>query len=392
MAELLAPAGDINKLKYALHYGADAVYIGGKDFSLRANANNASVEEIKEGCEYAHKLNKKVYITVNIVFHEDDFEGLLEYLQQLEMCHVDGVIVSDIYVIKLINDYKLNLNIVLSTQCSSLNKYSAEFYKKLNVKRIVLAREALKEDISSIIDTGIETEVFIHGAMCTSISGKCVMSNYVTNRDSNRGGCAQICRFKFNIENNSDAFSMMPKDLNMVCHIEELIQMGVTSFKIEGRMRSIYYIATVIIIYRKLIDLVKNNSLTKEYTDYSIKMLNRVANRESVPQFFDKYPGVNEQYYFDKKEISNQDFLGLVLDYDKDNNEIVLETRNYFEVGTEIQIFGPETEIDMKIDKIYDEKNNEIKIARHPGEIVKIPCKYAVCKDDMMRIKVFDFL
>jgi len=192
MIELLAPAGDLEKLKYAFHYGADAVYIGGKNFSLRANAKNFSLEEIAFAVSYAHERQKKVYVTVNIVLHNEDEEGLEEYLTKLSEIKVDAVIVSDIYIVKLIKEKKIPLEVHLSTQASVLNKYSALFYKKLGVKRIVLAREASKADIKDIKDfTGLDLECFIHGAMCTSFSGRCVLSNVTTNRDANRGGCAQ---------------------------------------------------------------------------------------------------------------------------------------------------------------------------------------------------------
>ncbi len=387
--ELLAPAGNLEKLKFAFHYGADAIYIGGKNYSLRANANNFSLEEIKEAIKFAHNLNKKVYVTVNIIFHEKDLNGLEEYLLYLNEVKVDGIIVSDPCVIEIINNHKLNIPIILSTQTSTLNKYASTFWKNQGVKRVVLAREALKKDIKDIIATGIETECFIHGAMCTSFSGKCVMSNYVTNRDSNRGGCAQICRFLFDVEGQNNKFTMMPKDLNMVSYIEEMIKIGVTSFKIEGRMRSIYYIATVIDTYRYIIDKILNNSITSEDMEFATNILNRCANRESVPQFFDHIPGKDEQYYIDRNEVSNQDFLGLVLDYQ--NGLIKLEQRNYFKIGDIVQFFGPGIEcFNMSIEKIYDENMNEKDIANHPNEIVYLKSEIPVKSWDIMRIKSFD--
>lgn len=389
IGELLAPAGDLTRLKVALDYGADAVYIGGKNYSLRANANNFSLEEIKSAVLYAHNLKKKVYVTINIVFHEKDLEQLEDYLIYLDEIKVDGIIVSDPYVISLVKKLKLDLAIILSTQTSTLNKYASLYWKELGVKRIVLAREALKEDIQSVIDTGLETEIFIHGAMCTSFSGKCVMSNYVTNRDSNRGGCAQICRFLFDAEGHDTTFSMMSKDLNMLDKIEEMLKMKITSFKIEGRMRSIYYLATVILTYRKVIDKIKENKITEEYLDYSLKILNRVANRESVPQFFDSIPGVNEQYFQDRNEVSNQDFLGIVLGYE--NGIAKIEQRNYFKKSDEVEFFGPNTEsFSLKLNDFYDENNNLREIANKPGEIILIPCLIPLSKGDLMRVKIFD--
>ena len=391
MIELLAPAGDLEKLKFAFHYGADAVYIGGQNFSLRANAKNFSLEDIKAGVEYAHKMQKRVYVTVNIIFHNKDTEGLEEYLWELSRIHVDAVIVSDLFVIELIRKQNIPLEVHLSTQASVLNHKSASFYKSLGVTRIVLAREANREDIKAIKEsTGLELECFVHGAMCTSLSGRCVLSNRLTNRDANRGGCAQICRWVFEVE-DSPKFSMTSKDLNMIPYLEEMITSGVNSFKVEGRMRGIYYIATVILCYRRMLDKIKDHSLTKEDEAYYLALLNRVANRESSPQFFDKLPGEKEQYFLGRQEVSNQDFLGLVLDYDEKEQIVTLEQRNYFKVGDEVQFFGPNMEtFSYTVHTIWNENGEEISVANHPNMILKMPLDRHVSRLDMMRIKVFD--
>ena len=391
MIELLAPAGDLEKLKFAFHYGADAVYIGGQNFSLRANAKNFSLEDIKVGVEYAHKMQKRVYVTVNIIFHNKDTEGLEEYLWELSRIHVDAVIVSDLFVIELIRKQNIPLEVHLSTQASVLNHKSASFYKSLGVTRIVLAREASREDIKAIKEcTGLELECFVHGAMCTSLSGRCVLSNRLTNRDANRGGCAQICRWVFEVE-DSPKFSMTSKDLNMIPYLEEMITSGVNSFKVEGRMRGIYYIATVILCYRRMLDKIKDHSLTKEDEAYYLALLNRVANRESSPQFFDKLPGEKEQYFLGRQEVSNQDFLGLVLDYDEKEQIVTLEQRNYFKVGDEVQFFGPNMEtFSYTVHTIWNENGEEISVANHPNMILKMPLDRHVSRLDMMRIKVFD--
>lgn len=262
MIELLAPAGDFERLKFAFLYGADAVYFGGQNYSLRANAKNFDLDDIKKATEYAHSLNKKVYVTVNIVFHNENLDGLKDYLLYLENVNVDGIIASDIVVLKMIKDLKLKTKVILSTQASTLNSFTAEFYKDFGVDQIVLAREALTNDIKAIKGkTGLELECFVHGAMCMSISGKCILSSFMTGRDSNRGGCAQICRWVFN--EGIAPFTMTPKDLNMIENIKEMIDLGVTTFKVEGRMRSIYYISTVILCYRKIIDKILNNNLTE---------------------------------------------------------------------------------------------------------------------------------
>ena len=396
MIELLAPAGDLERLKIALYYGADAVYIGGKNYSLRANAKNFSLEEIKEAVKYAHSLNKKVYVTVNIVFHDEDFFGLEDYLQKIDSYGVDAIIVSDISVMNLWKKLKLKMELHVSTQASTLNKETAKFYKELGAKRVVLAREASEKDIKEIKDyTSLDIEAFIHGAMCTSISGRCIMSNYATNRDANRGGCAQICRwcFKYYDENGNfldDNFQMSPKDLNMVKYISDMINVGVNSFKVEGRMRSIYYIATVLLSYRRIIDKQLNNTLSKEDINYYQNILNRCANRESTSHFFKGLPTVKEQYYTDHGiEPSNQDFLGIVLD-NKDDI-ITIEQRNYFKVGDIIQFISPNYEtFEYTIDRLYDENITEIDTANHAQMIVKIKAKLPVSKDDIMRIKVFD--
>ena len=329
--ELLAPSGNLERLKIALLYGADAVYIGGQDYSLRANAKNFSIDDIREAVSFAHNLHKRVYVTVNIVFHDSNLAGLKEYMLTLDEIGVDAFIVSDVIVMQLMKELNIKAELHVSTQASSLNYEAVNFYKDLGATRVVLAREAHKSDILRIKEeTGLELECFVHGAMCTSISGRCVLSNYATLRDSNRGGCAQVCRFVFDIEDSNQVFSMTPKDLNMVSVLEEMIKVGVNSFKVEGRMRSVYYIATVIYTYRRLIDRVLNHNIDSKYTDYSLKILNRCANRDSVEQFFNKLPSNKEQYFLGRDEESNKDFLGIVLDYNKDNNMVTLEQRNYF--------------------------------------------------------------
>lgn len=391
MTELLAPAGDFERLYFAFLYGADAVYFGGQNFGLRANAKNFNLEEIKKATEYAHSLGKKVYVTVNIVFHDSDFAGLDEYLKYLDEINVDSIIVSDIAVIKRVKELGLNLDMCLSTQASTMNSRAVKFWRNLGVTRVVLAREASRDAIKRIKDTGIEVEAFIHGAMCTSFSGKCVLSNYMTLRDANRGGCAQVCRWNFARIDGEENLTITPKDLNMVKFLEDEINMGIDSFKIEGRMRSIYYVATVIWCYRRMIDGIINKTLTEPDKAYYLAILNRCANRESAPQFFDKLPGVDEQYFNGRDEISNQDFLGLVLDYDDDAKIATIDTRNYFEVGTEVEFFGPNTEtFSIVLNKIYNDSDESIDASRHPKTIVKIPVDKKLAKNDFMRLKVID--
>lgn len=390
MIELLSPAGDEEKMRVAFNYGADAVYFGGQNYSLRANAKNFNKEEIKNAVILAHGLNKKVYVTVNIIFHDEDFEGLEEYLKYLDGAGVDAIIVSDISVMNLWKKLNLKMELHVSTQASTLNKETALFYKNLGATRVVLAREALKDNIKEIKEyTGLELEAFIHGAMCTSISGRCIMSNYVTNRDANRGGCAQICRWCFQNSEASD-IQICPKDLNMIPNIKEMIDVGINSFKIEGRMRGIYYLATVILSYRRIIEHILNNTLTTEISNYYLSVLNRCANRESTPQFFNELPTEKELYYPGiRNEYSNQDFLGLVLD--NQDGIITIEERNYFKKGTMCQIISPYNKtFDYQINEIFDEDMNIIEEANHAQMIVKIKDNLPVHKGDMIRLKVFD--
>ncbi len=391
--ELLSPAGDLERLKVTLLYGADAVYIGGREYSLRANATNFSIDEIREACEFAHKLSKKVYLTLNIVFHNEDIDGVDNYIKSVVDCGIDAFIVSDPFIINHIKS-KYNVEVHLSTQASTTNKDSVLFFKEEGVDRVVLARELSKKEIKEIIDsTNVDIEVFIHGAMCTFYSGRCCLSNYLTNRDSNRGGCSQVCRFAFNIDDESQKFTMATKDLNMSIYIKDLIDIGVRSLKVEGRMRSLYYLATVIGTYRRIIDACYDNKLTNEFLENQIKILNRVANRETSTHYFLKEADYTDQYYTGRQELSNQDYLGLVTSYDKENNILTLIERNYFEKGWDVELFTPNGDIvSFNIDEVYDENMNKIGTARHPEEIIKLKLNtnIDVVKYSMLRIKVGD--
>lgn len=395
--ELLAPAGNIEKLKFAYLYGADACYIGGRDYSLRANAKNFSIMEINEATKYAHSINKKVYVTVNIVFHNEDIEGVKDYLRELKKAGVDAIIVSDPSVIDIVRDNNIDLKIHISTQASTLNYESVLFWKSRGVERVVLAREVSKEEIKEIIDlTSMEIETFVHGAMCSSYSGRCVLSNYFTNRDANRGGCAQICRWEFPLydrNNNkiesSTKYTASSKDLMMASKVGEMIDIGIVSLKVEGRMRSNYYVATVINTYRNIIDDYYDNKLTDDRIVYYQKILDRVANREATVQFWDKLPTTNEQYYLGRSEVSNQDFLGIVTDYDEKRKIVTMTERNYFKTGDEVEIFGPNIKpFSFIMPDIYDIDDNLVNIGRHPGEILKFKLDKRVYPNDIIRIKI----
>ena len=376
--ELLAPAGDLERLKVALFYGADAVYIGGPGFGLRANANNFTIDEIKEGVIYAHKQNKKVYVTVNIAMHNVEVSKLDSYLKELKNCEVDAIIISDPAMIPVAK--KVGLEIHLSTQQSTLNYEAVKLFKQLGVTRIVMAREASETDIIEIKKhVDIELECFIHGAMCASFSGRCVLSNFLTARDSNRGGCSQICRWDFNLYQGKTylqgekPFTFCTKDLSMLKVLPSMINAGVNSFKIEGRMRSVYYIATVVGIYRKAIDEMVHNPNTYEYNETYEKILTRCANRESTVQFWNGEYGRDVQYYNGRIELSNQDFLGVIIDYNKQDGFAVIEERNYFKVGDTVEVFGPDHEtLSFTIDSIFGEDGESITVVNHPLQVVKI--------------------
>lgn len=385
--ELLSPAGDLERLKVTLLYGADAVYIGGQAYSLRANATNFSLEEIKEGCTFAHKLNKKVYLTLNIVFHNEDMQDVESYIDNVVACGIDAFIVSDQFIISYIKNKHKNVEVHLSTQNSTSNYKAVEYFKNEGVDRVVLAREVGKDGMKEIIEkTGMDIEVFIHGAMCTCYSGRCALSNYVTNRDANRGGCAQVCRFAFKTTEDKD-FTMATKDLNMAEYIKDLIEIGVKSLKVEGRMRSLYYLATVIGTYREIIDRYYNNTLTEDIMKVLEYRLSRVANREVSTQFFLKEADYTDQYYSGRQELSNQDYLGLITGYDEENNCIILVERNYFKPGDMTEIFTHDGEVyKYKIDKIYDENMQELELARHPEQVLKLKFPHKLKEYSMIRL------
>ena len=395
--ELLAPAGSLESLKWAIMYGADAVYVGGPGFGLRANATNFTIEELKEGVEFVHQYHKKIYVTVNIVMHNEEIDALDEYLKQLEACQVDAIIVSDPAIIHYAKEHT-SLELHVSTQQSTLNYLGAKYLKQIGASRVVLAREASKEDIKDIMNhVDIEIETFIHGAMCASFSGRCVLSNYLTARDSNRGGCSQICRWDFDLLENDDLkrgekpFTFCTKDLSMITKIPEMIEMGIDSFKIEGRMRSIYYIATVVSTYRNIIDAYYEQTLTEKMINDAKKVLDAVANRESTVQFFDGYYGKDCQYYNGRMELSNQDFLGMVLEYDSKLKKAKIEQRNYFKVNDTVEFFGPNHFVNiLKIKHIYDEEGNPLEIVNHPRQIVWIDVETTLHVNDLMRMKKRD--
>lgn len=396
--ELLAPAGNMEKLKAALIYGADAVYFGGSSYGLRAFAGNFTDEEIKEAVEYAHSMGKKVYITVNIFAHNEDLNGLEDYLRYLSSCSVDAVILSDPGIFAAVREVLPNMEIHLSTQANNVNYKSALFWHNLGVKRIVLARELTLEEISEIREKtpdSLDLEVFIHGAMCMSYSGRCLLSNYMTGRDSNRGECAHPCRYKYYLveekrpgqympvdEDERGTYIMNSKDLCMIEHIDEVIDTGVTSLKIEGRMKSSFYVATVVKAYRQALDEYLLKGKDYRYNPRWMEDLRKASHREFSTGF---YYGKGEQIYESSSYIRDYDIVGLVLDYDSEKKLALIEQRNRVFKGETVEVFSPHDDtFSLKLDNIWDEEGKELESAPHPQMRYLVKCEKRLEPFDML--------
>ena len=377
--ELLSPAGDLERLKYAITYGADAVYIGGKQYSLRSMASNFTIEDIKEGCLFAHEHNAKVYVTCNMVMHESDIHDLLNYLKQLEATGVDGIIASSVTILNLVKK-ETKMEAHVSTQQSISNSNGIKFLKDtLDVDRVVLARECSLENIKDICkNTDVDIEVFIEGAMCASISGRCMLSNVLTNRDANRGGCAQPCRWNYDIYQGDKKvsigdtdFSMASKDLSAIEFIPDLIEAGVASLKIEGRMKSLHYVATIVNAYRRCIDDYYKYGKIDNFDSYK-ENLKRGENREISTGFFKGDVTKNEVIYNHGVSTASHDFVGIIESFDEKTGLAIMEQRNVFEGNREIEILSPKVApFKVNIKDIYDEEDNVLESARHPGSKVK---------------------
>ncbi|MBE7020126.1 MAG: U32 family peptidase [Ruminococcaceae bacterium] len=397
--ELLAPAGDLIKLKTAIDYGADAVYIGGKAFSLRVASDNFSYDEMKEGLEYAHSRGKKVYVALNIIAHNRDFENLKEYLKSLEELQVDGVIVADLGIMSFIKKYAPSLHIHVSTQASITNYETVGFYKEaLGATRVVLARELSFEEIKEIKNSypDLEIECFVHGAMCISYSGRCLLSNYMTGRNSNEGDCAQSCRWKYHLmeekrpgefmpvyEDDRGTFIFNSKDICMIEHIDKLVEAGISSFKIEGRVKSEYYVATVVKAYRDAID---DYFSGKPFNPQLKEELKKISHRQYTTGFYFGKPDNTAQVYTTNSYVRNYELIGTVVDYIEETKEVVIEQRNRFFKGDELEILMPDVPfIKITASKIINEDNEEIDVAPHPQMKVRIPCEVKIPTGSFVR-------
>ncbi|ELK4041789.1 U32 family peptidase [Staphylococcus pseudintermedius] len=403
--ELLAPAGNLEKLKIAVHYGADAVFIGGQEYGLRSNADNFTMDEIREGVEFANRYGAKIYVTTNIIAHDENMEGLDDYLEQLEATGATGIIVADPLIIETCKRVAPKLEIHLSTQQSLSNYKAVEYWKEEGLDRVVLARETGAMEMQEIKDkVDIEIEAFIHGAMCIAYSGRCTLSNHMTARDSNRGGCCQSCRWDYDLltvdndgeldvyyeDGNAVPFAMSPRDLKLIESIPNMMDLGIDSLKIEGRMKSIHYIATVVSVYRKVIDAYATDPENFKIKPEWLFELDKCANRDTAPAFFKGTPGYEEQMFGNESSKKAPfDFIGLVLDYDKDSQMATIQQRNHFKPGQEVEFFGPEIQtFKQVVDKIYDEAGNELDAARHPLQIVQIKVDQPIYPNNMMRKEV----
>ncbi len=394
--ELLAPAGNYEKFLTALHFGADAVYLAGNRFGLRAFAGNFSDEEIVKASKLAHSLNKKVYVTLNIIAHDADFEGLKDYLLFLQNeAKVDAVIVADIGIMQFVRVNAPLLDIHLSTQANIINSYSANFFAELGVKRLILARELSLKEIANIrknLSPKVEIEVFVHGAMCMAYSGRCLLSNYLTGRDSNHGECVQACRWKYYVrevsredeleveEDEKGSYIFNSRDLNMLPYLKELKDAGVDSIKIEGRMKSSFYVATVVNAYRMALDI-----LPKRPTEEICEELMKASHRRYTTGFY--FDDTNRQYQEDSAPVQNSEFVALVTEDEKEGM-VEVEMRNKFSVGDTLEILSPDKKIfnkKIKVEKIISSEGENIDSAKKVQERVKINSPYSLKKGDILR-------
>lgn len=392
--ELLAPAGDLERLKIAIMYGADAVFIGGKQFSLRARASNFGIEEIKEGVAFAKAYGAKIHVTINMLPHENDLDGLQEYLQALEAAGVTAFICASPYIAKMAKRYAPSVEVHISTQNSSTNASVVKFWKQHGADRVVLGRECTMEEIAATTkDSPLPIEVFLHGGMCISYSGRCTLSNNMTNRDANRGGCAQSCRWKYRISDGTnilneglEMFSMSSKDMMAAAYIPQIIEAGCASLKIEGRMKSAYYVATVVKTYRMLIDEYYEKGLSEERIAYYIKELEKCENRPTHVGFFAGQPKSVGQLFGVNGAGVTQEFIAYVLDYDAKSQLATLEVRNNFKAGETIEIFGPHIfNEQVVLGTLYDEEGAILEVANKPMMKIQTKLSIPVQKHDMIR-------
>lgn len=402
--ELLAPAGNLEKLKIAITYGADAVYIGGEEFSLRVAADNFTVEEMKQGIDFAKKNHKKVYLTANIIPHNSDIDEYAKYLNEIKDLGLDAVILSDLGMFEVTKEVAPSLDIHISTQANNVNYKSADFWYKMGASRVILAREMSFEEIREIrerTDPNLELEAFVHGAMCISYSGRCLLSNYMAGRDGNGGACAHPCRWKYYLmeeqrpgeympvfENERGTFIYNSKDLCMIEYIDRLINSGLSSLKIEGRVKSEFYVATVVAAYRKAIDSYIENPDGWKFNPEWLAELKKVSHRDYTTGFYFGKPGGTEQHYASSSYIREYDMVGLVEDFDDKTSVAKVVQKNRFFKGDEVEFLCPDGSFfTQKIEHMTDLDGNELEVANRPQSIALIKTDKKAIKDSFMRKK-----
>lgn len=402
--ELLAPAGSLEKLKMAVLYGADAVYLGGEEFSLREAADNFSLEEIKEGIAFAHRRGVKVYAAINIIAHNEDLDGIAEFAQNIYELGIDAVIVADMGVFSVIRETVPELDIHVSTQANTVNHRSAAMWYKLGAKRVVLAREMSLREMKEVRDKtpmGLELEAFVHGAMCISYSGRCLLSNYMAHRESNRGACAQPCRWKYSLveetrpgevmpvyEGDNGTFIFNSKDLCLIEHIPELVEAGITSLKIEGRMKTAYYAASVVKAYREALDAYYLDTGSYRFNPEWAEELQKVSHRHYYTGFFLGKPEEKGQVYHTSSYIRTYDIVGVVLSYDAEAGEAVVQQRNKFGKGDTVEIIQPNIPgfLTHRVEVMLDENGREINTAPHAKMTVRLPMEQRVVPGAIVRV------
>lgn len=401
--ELLAPAGSLDVLKTAIAYGADAVYVGGNQYGLRAKAKNFSMENMAEGIKYAHAHNVNVYVTANIIAHNQDLIGLSDYFKELESIGADALIVADPGILYIAKESVPNMPIHISTQANNTNYQGVLFWHRQGVERVVVARELSLKEIAEIrknIPPSLSLEAFVHGAMCISYSGRCLLSNYMTGRDANKGDCAQSCRWRYHLveetrpgeympieENERGTFIYNSKDLCMIDHIPDLIKAGIDSFKIEGRMKTSFYVGSVVKIYREAIDdYFKDPDLYESKKGYYLEEVTKFSHRDYTKGFYFERPQGTEQIYTHNTYLRGYSFAGTVVDYDSKTKMAAIEQRTKFSVGEEIEFIPFKgSSFKQTINKLWDEEGNEIESAPHPKQIVRLEVSQPVEKNILVR-------
>lgn len=405
--EVLAPAGTLEKLKTAIHYGADAVYIGGNAYGLRSRAGNFSYEEMQEGVRYAREHGANVYVAANMVTHEGDAKGAGDFFRTLRDIGIRAVIVSDPALIEICVTEAPGLPVHLSTQSSATNFETLEFWKNEGLERVVLAREVTMDELHQIRQhTDIEIEAFVHGAMCISYSGRCTLSNHMSMRDANRGGCSQSCRWKYDLfdmpfgadldkrrslivgDKEEEPFSMSAVDMSLIEHIPDFIENGVNSLKIEGRMKSIHYVSTVSNVYKAAVDSYMADPENYVCKQEWIDELWKVAQRELSTGFYYNEPTENEQLFGARRKIPEYKFVGEVLAYDEETKIATVRQRNHFRVGDEVEFYGPGfRHFEQSVDAMWNEEGEAIDRAPHAMMVLTMPVEHPVEKGDMIRKK-----